>query len=152
MARRSFKLYGVITAAAALLLFGACANAQTLIQSGIEARLAAAVSKLENACSDDLKKYCSTVTPGEGRFLLCLEAHEDKIGSRCDYALFDAARNLDRALDRIVQAADACWSDIAKHCAGIPEGGGRIAQCLIAKKTSLNDACQIAISKFQPGK
>ncbi len=148
MPKRLVKLYPIITATAALLVFGT-ATAQTQVQSRVEARLTAAVKKLENACSDDLKKYCSTVTPGEGRLLLCLEAHEDKISSKCDYALFEAARNLERALDRIELAADACWGDIAKYCASIPEGGGRIAQCLIAKKTSLKPACRTIISKFQ---
>ena len=37
-------------------------------------------------------------------------------------ALYSAARNLDRAIDFIEQAADACWSDIEKLCADVPEG------------------------------
>jgi hypothetical protein len=40
-------------------------------------------------------------------------AHEDKISTKCDYALYSASRNLDRAIDSIEQAADACWPDIA---------------------------------------
>ena len=68
------------------------------------------------ACSDDIKKYCNTVTPDEGRLILCIEAHEDKISTQRDYALFEAARNLDRALDRIEQVADICWNDIEKYC------------------------------------
>src|SRR5690242_10706851 len=82
----------------------------------LEARLQAAVGKVQNACADDLKQFCSTVTPGEGRLLLCLEAHEDKISKRCDVALFDASRNLERALDKVQLAADACWADIEKLC------------------------------------
>jgi hypothetical protein len=57
----------------------------------------AAVKKVEAACSADLKQYCNTVTPGESRILLCLEAHADKINDGCDYALLQAWRNLDRA-------------------------------------------------------
>jgi Cysteine rich repeat. len=104
------------------------------------------------ACSDDIKKYCATVTPDEGRLILCIEAHEDKISTQCDYALFEAARNLDRALDRIEQVADICWNDIEKYCSHLPEGGGRIAQCLATQRTSLTPACQTETSKFQSGK
>ena len=124
-------------------------NAPSLAQSRIEARLSAAVAKIQGACGDDLKKFCSTVTPGEGRMLLCIEAHEDKISSKCDYALFDAARNLERALDRIERVADVCWNDIEKHCANIAAGEGRIAQCLVDKKSSLTRRCQTEISNVQ---
>jgi len=153
MVKQLGRLYPIITTMTAMLAFGAVANAQTTIQGQVEARLTAAVKKVEAACSDDLKKYCSTVTPGEGRLLLCLKAHEDKISTKCDYSLFDATRNLDRALDRIDQAADACWDDIEKNCANVADGGGRIAQCLIDKKASLAPACQSKINElFQSGK
>jgi Cysteine rich repeat len=132
----------------ALVAFYGAAKAQ----SQLEARLAAAVQKIEAECNDDLKKYCSTVTPGEGRLLLCIEAHEDKISAKCDFALFQAERNLDRALDRVEQIADACWNDIEKRCSQLPEGGGRIAVCLLSNKTSLTPACQTEIGKFQSGK
>src|SRR6201992_2302075 len=103
----------------------------------LAARLDAAVKKVEAACGDDLKKYCSTVTPGEGRLLLCMEAHEDKISAKCDYALYSAAHNLNRAIDFVEEAADACWPDIEKHCANVPEAGGQIAQCLVNNKSAL---------------
>jgi len=111
-------------------------------------RLDAAVKKVEAACSDDLKKYCSTVTPGEGRLILCMQAHEDKVSEKCDFALFEASRKIDRALDRIDRAADICWGDIEKHCSNIPEGGGRILQCLAGQKTSLTPACQTELGKL----
>ena len=148
MAARLGSLHLVITITAGLLVFGDGATAQ----NQLEARLAAAVRKIEMACSDDIKKYCNTVTPDEGRLILCIEAHEDKISTKCDYALFEAARNLDRALDRIEQVADICWNDIEKYCSHLPEGGGRIAQCLATQRTSLTPACQTETSKFQSGK
>ena len=119
MAARLGSLHLVITITAGLLVFGEGATAQ----NQLEARLAAAVRKIEMACSDDIKKYCNTVTPDEGRLILCIEAHEDKISTQRDYALFEAARNLDRALDRIEQVADICWNDIEKYCS--VAGGSR---------------------------
>jgi hypothetical protein len=135
---------------AAMVAFASNVTAQSFDQ--IEVRLSAAVKKIEDACGSDVKQYCGSVTPGEGRLLLCLQAHEDKISTKCDYALFEASRKLDQALDRIEIAADACWADIQKHCANIPEGGGRIAQCLVNKKATLTKSCQAAMTKFEPTK
>ncbi len=131
---------------------GACGTAMAQNASRIEARLQAAVSKLQDACGADIKQYCSTVTPGEGRLLLCIEAHEDKISSKCDYALFDASRKLERALDRVEMAADACWADIEKTCANVPPGGGNILQCLASNKATVSKRCQAVVSKIQASK
>jgi hypothetical protein len=128
-----------ILALTAILGFERDAVGQT---QQLAARLDAAVQKVEGACGDDLKKYCSTVTPGEGRLILCMQAHEDKVSEKCDYALFAASRKINRALDRIDRAADICWGDIEKYCSNIPEGGGRILQCLQGQKASLTSPCQ----------
>src|SRR4051812_49182110 len=76
-------------------------HAQTAIADNARNRLATSVQKLHAACDDDLKKYCSTVTPGAERLLFCMMAHEDKISTKCDYGLYSAARNLDRAIDSL---------------------------------------------------
>ncbi|HET9718429.1 MAG TPA: cysteine rich repeat-containing protein [Pseudolabrys sp.] len=126
------------------------ASAQTPVAENAKARIAAAVSKIKAGCGDDVAKFCGSVTPGEGRLILCMMAHEDKLSAKCDYTLYDASRNLDRALALIEQAADVCWPDIEKHCANIPEGGGHIAQCLVAKKESVASDCRTALDQF-PG-
>ena len=133
---------------AALLAFSATANAQTSVAQKVEAKIAAAVNKVQSACSNDLKTFCSTVTPGEGRLIFCMLAHEDKISSKCDFALYKARQETGRTLDRVEQAADACWQDIEKHCANIPEGGGRISQCLVNNKAKLQKMCQTALAKL----
>jgi len=152
MTTPSHHLHVSISAGAAILALATVAGAQTDVARQIEARLTAAAQKIQTACSEDVKKYCSTVTPGEGRLILCMQAHEDKISTKCDYAVYEVARNLERTLDRIEEVADACWNDVEKHCANIPEGGGRVAQCLVDQKASLAPACQAAIAKFAPPK
>lgn len=149
MDTRSFKSLSILAAVAAAALSTAIVAADAQGMSKLEARVSAAVAKIRAACGEDLQKYCSTVTPGEGRLLLCIEAHEDKISSKCEYALFDAVRNLGRALDRIEMTADACWGDIEKHCVDVAPGGGGIARCLVGKKTSLSKRCQTQIGKMQ---
>jgi hypothetical protein len=133
---------------AAFLAVALSAQAQTPVAENIRARLEAAVKKLQDACGPDVSKFCSMVTPGEGRLIFCMMAHEDKISTKCDYALYSASRNLGRALNMIEQAADVCWPDIEKYCADIPEGGGRIAQCLLTKKSTLGQDCQTALDQI----
>ncbi|MGB6468081.1 MAG: cysteine rich repeat-containing protein, partial [Xanthobacteraceae bacterium] len=142
------KLREILATAAVVLAITTAANAQTQLQSKFEARLNAALKKVQTACDEDLRKYCGAVTPGEGRLLLCLEAHEDKIGTKCDYSLFEASRNLDKALDSVAETAEACWNDVEKYCANTPEGGGHIIQCLFGKKDDLTSACRSRLGKL----
>ena len=118
-----------------------CAGASAQALPTLKARVTAAVERLQKACGADVQKYCGSVTPGEGRLILCMQAHEDKVSSGCDLAIFEASRNLQRTLDRIELVADACWNDIEKHCANMTPGEGQIAQCLQSKKASLSRAC-----------
>ncbi|MFO1150713.1 MAG: cysteine rich repeat-containing protein [Alsobacter sp.] len=141
-----------LTAALTLVALLGAAPAAAQSANRFQARVEAAVSKIRDACAADVQKFCSTVTPGEGRILLCMEAHEDKISTKCDFALFEASRNLERALDKVEMAADACWPDIQKSCADAVPGGGNILQCLASKKETLGKACQRVVSKFQAAK
>ena len=140
------KLPVTVGAVIALMAFTGIACAQT--QGRLEARIAAGVKKLEGACGEDIKKYCNTVSPSEGRLYFCIQAHEDKISGKCDVGLYEASRNLERALDRVEQAADACWNDIEQFCAHAEIGGGRVAQCLVSKQASLNPVCKTVVGKM----
>lgn len=132
---------GRLSLALALYAVTICTGALAQPRAKLEARIAAGVEKVQKACTADIQKYCGLVTPGEGRLLLCMQAHEDKVSAGCDLAIFEASRNLERALSRIELLADACWNDIEKHCANITPAEGRIAQCLVDKKSSLSPVC-----------
>ena len=49
------------------------------------------IESVARGCEKELTSYCSNVTPGEGRILACMYAHEDKLSGMCEYALYDAA-------------------------------------------------------------
>jgi hypothetical protein len=70
------------------------------------------------------------VTPGEGRILACLYAHEDKLSGQCEYALFDAAAQLERAVAALAYLVNECGDDLDNYCAGVPAGEGRLLDCL----------------------
>ena len=82
----------------------------TLFTLTIFADRANAVEKTINmvleGCKEELESYCSQVTPGKGRILACLYAHGDKISGRCEYALFDAAVRLERAVAALSYAVN----------------------------------------------
>jgi len=50
----------------------------------------AALRYVHSECWDDLKTYCATIKPGEGRLLQCLEKNDTKVSKRCKQAVKDA--------------------------------------------------------------
>ena len=125
------------------------AYAQTDMMSLLRERLAAGFKKLETACGEDVKKFCSTVTPGEGRILYCMEAHEDKISDGCASVLDEVVFQAETTADRLREAVNACRGDIDKFCANTSPGQGRIAACLAANRTSVSKSCVEAVQKLQ---
>jgi len=125
------------------------ASAQTDITKAIQEKLAAEAAKLENSCADDIKKYCSDVTPGEGRMLYCMHAHEDKISPKCSYDLEEAAADVQLSADNLKEAITACKAEIGGVCGKTQPGQGRIAACLFANKSTASKACGDVLGKIE---
>jgi cysteine rich repeat protein len=117
-------------------------------QAQMRARISGAVQQLRQACQDELRNFCSTVTPGEGRLLLCMQAHEDKISRQCELALLETSRNIGKAVNRMENFAQACWQDIQTHCSGT---GGSVAQCMMDNRASLSAPCRAVVTAALPG-
>jgi len=62
------------------------------------------------------------VKPGEGRVLACLFAYEDKLSNRCEYALYDAAAQLEQAITALTYLAKECKDDLKTFCSDIKPG------------------------------
>jgi len=52
-------------------------------------RVVNALTYVANECRGDLQAYCSSVKPGEGRLLDCLEKNKAKVSARCKQAVKD---------------------------------------------------------------
>ena len=104
------------------------------------------VDNVKKACATELTTYCSQVTPGEGRILACFYAHEDKLSGSCQYALYQAAAELDAFATAIAHLANECEGDLMKFCAQVELGEGRVGTCLLDHKAELTAACQQAIA------
>src|SRR6185503_14271899 len=95
-----------------VILFAGSVSAQTDIGKTVLEKLTAKVAKLESACAKDIKKYCKTVTPGEGRMIYCMQAHEDKISIKCAFELGEAATSVQTTADALKEAVIACKAEI----------------------------------------
>lgn len=103
------------------------------------------VESVAKGCEKELTDFCSQVTPGEGRILACLYAHEDKLSGHCEFALYDAAAQLERFVGALTYVANECDEDLDTHCAAVEAGEGRLAKCLLDNKSKLQQRCVTAI-------
>jgi hypothetical protein len=103
------------------------------------------IETVATGCKTELETYCKSVTPGEGRILACLYAHQDKLSGKCEYALYDAAVRLERAVAALSYVANECEADLAANCAGVRAGEGRLLQCLEKNESKVSQRCKGAL-------
>ena len=133
-------------------------------------------SAIRSACRNDYMANCSSVTPGGAAALKCLKQHEASLSAKCQQAVnaigggaapaaagapADAAAApgaapavapmvlrpmLPREVFFVLRSG--CGMDARALCAGVPPGGGRIAQCLASQAASLSPECTSALSPF----
>ena len=116
-----------------------------LVFSGVVSAQQKLIESVSKGCEKELKTFCKDVTPGEGRVLACLYAHEDKLSGQCEYALYDAAAQLERALNALSYAANECRDDLTKFCYDIKPGGGRLMQCIDKNDAKVSKRCKQAL-------
>jgi hypothetical protein len=103
------------------------------------------VQTVTEGCKVELEKYCGNVTPGEGRILACLYAYGDKLSPKCEYALYDAAAQLERAVAALSYVANECDEDLDRYCGAVAPGEGRLLNCLEKKSKQLTKRCKEAL-------
>ena len=124
-------------------------NAETDIAKAVTDKAEKVVAKIEASCSADIKSFCSQVTPGEGRLLLCMMAHEDKLSDKCFTTLVDVGDAAELTISSAKRAASVCGPEIDTICADVKAGGGQIAQCLITNKAKLSGACSAEVAGIE---
>jgi len=98
-----------------------------------------------DGCKTELDKYCAMVTPGDGRVLACLFSYQDKLSNRCEYALYDAAAQLERAVAALTYVANECDNDLEKFCSDVVPGEGRLKECIDKNMANVSDRCKRAM-------
>jgi hypothetical protein len=98
-------------------------------------------------CMTELETYCKDVTPGQKRVLACLYAHGDKLSGKCEYALYDAAVQLERAVAALSYVVNECADDLEKFCSKVEVGEGRLLACLDEHAPDVSARCKDAIAE-----
>jgi hypothetical protein len=105
------------------------------------------VESVMTGCNTELNTYCKDVTPGQKRLLACLYAHNDKLSSQCDFALFDAAIQLERAVAALAYVVNECDDDLMQFCSEEQVGEGRLLACLDKNQADVSTRCKEALSE-----
>ncbi|AAU91360.1 putative cysteine rich repeat domain protein [Methylococcus capsulatus str. Bath] len=133
---------------AAFMTQPACAakKAETKASAPLEqAQVDDPVSTFKTGCKAELDKFCKDVMPGDGRQLACLYAYQDKLSTRCEYAIYDAAAQLQREVNALSYVAAECDDDLDKYCANVDPGEGRLLACLEKNEAKVSSRCEQAI-------
>jgi len=118
-----------------------------LVFSGLASAEKGIVETFAEGCKTELETYCKDVKPGDGRLLACLYAHSDNISARCEYAVYDAATQLERALTALSYVANECRDDLKANCTDIKPGEGRLLNCLEKNDPKVSDRCRQALKE-----
>lgn len=64
---------------------------------------------------------------------------------RCEYALNDAASQLERAVASLRYAVTGCGDDLKKFCGNVEVGEGRLLTCLDENEKKVSGRCKQAL-------
>jgi hypothetical protein len=103
------------------------------------------VESVANGCDDEITTLCKNVVPGQARILACLYAYSDKLSNKCEYSLYDAAVQLERAVSALTYTVNECSADLEKMCMDVEAGEGRVLECLNKNESAVSDRCKNAL-------
>jgi hypothetical protein len=135
----------IILLAVVAMFFVSISSAWAVENVGVEN--VTVVETVAKGCEKELTSYCKDVTPGEGRILACLYAHSDKLTGQCEYALYDAAVQLQMFVAALGYVANECDADMDKFCAEVAAGEGRILKCLDENASKISVRCTQALKE-----
>jgi hypothetical protein len=131
---KTISIFSIAICAMLLFTFSAGAE-ETLLES------------VANGCKTELETYCKDVLPGEGRVLACLYARSDKLSGKCEYALYDAAAQLEQAVNALAYVVNECGDDLDQFCQNVAAGEGRLLECLDKNDAKVSSRCKQAIKE-----
>jgi hypothetical protein len=136
---RHIRSQYLIAMAASFLCFG--------LMFGINASAAD-----QNACSEDIAKFCKNIEPGMIALIDCLEKHENELSSACkDYEATLLGGRVERR-ERVREQAKfrrTCMNDMSKFCKDADPAQGGLLQCLKEHENELSSECNESIKAMQ---
>ena len=117
---------------------------ERLSRSDLRDRLSSAIERVEDACGNDIERFCSEVTPGGGRIASCMQAYSDQLSRRCQFTLRRAVNRVQQAVENI---ADTCMTAVQQQCGDTDN----VRNCVQQKRSSLPQSCQTIVAAVQTG-
>lgn len=103
----------------------------------------------KSPCDVDARKFCSQVTPGDGRLGDCMAEHKNEISKECsvhiqnEFALHD---------EKFGPAMTACTSEHMNYCADVKKYSARRLNCMkkiyLSNPEKLSNQCRSEFSKI----
>ncbi len=106
------------------------------------------VESVANGCQAEIESYCADVVPGQGRILACLYSRSDKLSGKCEYALYDAAVQLERRIAALTYVVNECSEDLERLCSEVRAGEGRLLTCLEKNAAQVSARCTGALAEI----
>ena len=105
-------------------------------------------SAAENACSEDIAKFCQNIEPGRIALMDCLEKHENELSAACkaQEAAMDSERPERMEVARqVMKFRQDCRYDMARFCADATPAHGGMMKCLKDHEKEISTACSASI-------
>jgi hypothetical protein len=118
-----------------------------LLAGGAALAAESPIDAVKKACNTELTTFCKGVKPGDGRVLACLYAFEDQVSDKCTYAVYNAAAELEQAVNALKFVAAQCKDDLLKYCGDVQVGEGRGLACLEKNEKTVSQACKDALKQ-----
>lgn len=127
-----------------ILSLALCFTVLLAMTAGAEQGL---VESVANGCKTEIDTFCKGVIPGNGRMLACLYSRMDKLSGKCEYALYDAAVQLERAVAALSYVVNECADDLNQFCRDVQAGEGRLLRCLEENNPKVSTRCKEAVKE-----
>jgi hypothetical protein len=101
-------------------------------------------SAAENACSEDIAKFCQNIEPGRIALMDCLEKHESELTAACKAQEAGMEGKRTERMETARQAIkfrQACQNDMVQFCNDANPGPGGMLKCLNDHNKEISASC-----------
>jgi OOP family OmpA-OmpF porin len=104
-----------------------------------------AVKIIGDGCSHEVATLCGDIPLGQGKILACLESNDSKLSSTCKASIAQGKSTIESALGNANYFGASCGPDMARLCADVTPGEGRVVACLKENQSNLEKRCYDAM-------
>ncbi len=85
-------------------------------------------------CETDIKKFCRSIKPGNGRLLKCMRQYDRHLSDGCK-------DHIGQVKEKTSGFVKACKADAQKFCSHVRLGQGEVYRCLRLRHPELSATC-----------